>query len=124
MAQDIVVSMDDELKLSFEEVCKDIGISAASAIRIFAKRVARERKIPFELSAAPLDPFYSESNMAHLRRGIAAFQAGEFKEHDLIEVADDAWEDYLYWQTQDKKTLKRINRDNALHIFSCRGHYE
>ncbi len=20
-----------------------------------------------------------------------------------------AWEDYLYWQTQDKKTLKRIN---------------
>ncbi|MES2027385.1 MAG: Txe/YoeB family addiction module toxin [Pseudomonadota bacterium] len=21
----------------------------------------------------------------------------------------DAWEDYIYWQTQDKKTLKRIN---------------
>ncbi|MDO4711838.1 MAG: Txe/YoeB family addiction module toxin [Peptostreptococcaceae bacterium] len=22
---------------------------------------------------------------------------------------DEAWTDYLYWQTQDKKTLKRIN---------------
>ena len=22
---------------------------------------------------------------------------------------EDAWSDYLYWQTQDKKTLKRIN---------------
>lgn len=22
---------------------------------------------------------------------------------------DSAWEDYLYWQTQDKRTLKRIN---------------
>lgn len=22
---------------------------------------------------------------------------------------DIAWEDYLYWQTQDKKTLKKIN---------------
>jgi len=22
---------------------------------------------------------------------------------------DKAWDDYLYWQTQDKKTLKRIN---------------
>ena len=22
---------------------------------------------------------------------------------------DEAWEDYLYWQFQDKKTLKRIN---------------
>lgn len=24
--------------------------------------------------------------------------------------SDEAWEDYLYWQAQDKKTLKRINK--------------
>ena len=23
---------------------------------------------------------------------------------------DEAWEDYLYWQSQDKKTLKRVNQ--------------
>lgn len=23
---------------------------------------------------------------------------------------DEAWEDYVYWQTQDKKTIKRINQ--------------
>ncbi len=23
--------------------------------------------------------------------------------------SDKAWDDYLYWQTQDKKTLKKIN---------------
>lgn len=23
---------------------------------------------------------------------------------------DEAWDDYMYWQTQDKKTLKRINQ--------------
>ena len=23
---------------------------------------------------------------------------------------DKAWEDYLYWQTQDKKTLRKINK--------------
>lgn len=23
---------------------------------------------------------------------------------------DEAWGDYVYWQTQDKKTLKRINK--------------
>lgn len=29
----------------------------------------------------------------------------------MIKVWDEeAWEDYLYWQTQDKKTLKRINQ--------------
>lgn len=42
--------------------------------------------------------------------------------------------DYLYWQTQDKKTLKKINslladiqRNGAMQnivILSCRGHYE
>lgn len=26
-----------------------------------------------------------------------------------IAFAEDAWEEYLYWQTQDKKILKRIN---------------
>jgi toxin YoeB len=24
--------------------------------------------------------------------------------------SDEAWEDYLYWQTQDKKTLSKINK--------------
>jgi len=23
---------------------------------------------------------------------------------------DEAWEDYIYWQNQDRKTLKRINK--------------
>lgn len=26
-----------------------------------------------------------------------------------LEWVTSAWDDYLYWQTQDKKTLKRIN---------------
>lgn len=25
------------------------------------------------------------------------------------EWSDEAWDDYLYWQSQDKKTLKKIN---------------
>ena len=27
-----------------------------------------------------------------------------------LTFAKDAWKDYLYWQTQDKKTLRRINQ--------------
>ena len=26
-----------------------------------------------------------------------------------ITFTEDAWQDYLYWQKQDKKTIKRIN---------------
>ena len=39
-----------------------------------------------------------------------------------ISFAEDGWSEYLYWQTQDKKILKKINqllqsieRDGALH---------
>ena len=27
-----------------------------------------------------------------------------------LSFSEEGWEDYLYWQTQDKKTLKRINQ--------------
>ena len=40
---------------------------------------------------------------------------------------DRAWSDYLYWQTQDKKTLKRIvyyEQDDIIYIVSCKGHYD
>ncbi len=28
----------------------------------------------------------------------------------ILSFADDAWDDYLYWQEHDKKILKKINR--------------
>ena len=37
---------------------------------------------------------------------------------------DEAWNDYLYWQTQDKKTLKKINRllkDIDRNDYQCTG---
>ena len=88
MAQDVVIRMDEALSLQFGKVCDEIGLPISAAFLIFAKRVVRDRKIPFELSADP-DPFYSESNMAHLRRGIEDYNAGKFKQHDLIEAGDD-----------------------------------
>lgn len=27
----------------------------------------------------------------------------------LLQFTEDAWKDYCYWQSQDNKTLKRIN---------------
>lgn len=40
---------------------------------------------------------------------------------------DEAWEEYLYWQTQDKKTLKKINRlltDIDRNGYNCAGRPE
>ena len=38
--------------------------------------------------------------------------------------SDDAWEDYIYWQGQDKKTLKKINeliKDINRNGYTCKG---
>ena len=29
---------------------------------------------------------------------------------EILSWTKEAWSDYLYWQTQDRKTLKRINK--------------
>lgn len=44
--------------------------------------MTREKRIPFEVS---VDPFYKESNMEHLRRGVEALNDGKGVEHDIIE---------------------------------------
>ena len=54
----------------------------STAVNVFLKAVAREHRIPFELNA---DPFYSDSNMRHIKRGIEALDAGKGVEHELLE---------------------------------------
>ena len=84
MAQ-ISLRVDDEVKRGAEEALNDIGLSMSAAINVFLKKVAREKRIPFELS---VDPFYSESNMKYLEGILRDVKKGaaKFAEHDLIEV--------------------------------------
>ena len=84
MAQTLVnIRMDEELKKKMEQTCQELGMNMTTAITKFAKKMTREKRIPFDVS---IDPFYSESNMVHLRRGMEALNAGKGVEHDIIEV--------------------------------------
>ena len=86
MAQTVNVNfkLDSDVKKSMEQACSDMGLSMSAAFTIFAKKVGRERRIPFEVSA---DPFYSESNMRYLERIARDIREGKahFVEHKLIE---------------------------------------
>ena len=89
MAQAMInFRMDENLKKGMEQTCRDMGMSMTTAFTIFATKVCRERRIPFEVAADP-DPFYSEANMIRLRRAIADAKAGRLTEHELIEVSDE-----------------------------------
>jgi len=78
--------MDSEVKEQFEEFCSQVGISTSVAFNMFARAVLREKRLPFEVTTES-DPFYSESNLAHLRRGVAALNSGKGIERDFIEVS-------------------------------------
>ena len=61
MSQVLVnIRMDEELKASMERICHSLGMNMTTAFTIFARKMSREKRIPFEVS---VDPFYSESNM-------------------------------------------------------------
>lgn len=74
--------LDSTVKSDMELACRSLGLSMSTAFTIFAKKVAREQRIPFEVS---VDPFYSENNIDYLKRAIKALNAGEGVEHELIE---------------------------------------
>ena len=85
MAQAMInFRMDEELKKSMEETCKDLGLSMTTAFTIYAKKMTREKRIPFDVS---VDPFYSESNMAYLKKVVEDIESGKavLAEHELIE---------------------------------------
>ena len=63
----VSVRMDESLKRDFDAVCNELGMSMTTAITILAKKMTREKRLPFEVS---MDPFYSASNMAALNDSI------------------------------------------------------
>ena len=82
------VRMDAEVKKQFDAFCLEVGMNTTTAFNMFARAVLREKRLPFEVTTK-LDPFFqSESNIAHLRRGVAALNSGKGVEHEIIEVSE------------------------------------
>lgn len=83
MAQTLInFRMDEELKKSMESICQELGINMTTAFTIFAKKVTREKRIPFDLS---IDPFYSQSNMDAIAQSKEQIKQGKV----VIKTMDD-----------------------------------
>ena len=81
MAQTMVnFRMDEKLKEKMEKTCKDMGLSVTAAYTMFATKVTREQRIPFEVTA---DPFFSEENMDRLRKNMAQMEKTGGTAHEV-----------------------------------------
>ncbi|MBR0490851.1 MAG: type II toxin-antitoxin system RelB/DinJ family antitoxin [Clostridia bacterium] len=61
MAQTLVnIRMDEELKKNMDEICKELGITMSAAFNMFAKKMTREKRIPFDVSISDIKKENSE----------------------------------------------------------------
>ena len=67
------IRMDEVLKKDMEKTCQELGMNMTTAVTVFAKKMSREKRIPFEVS---IDPFYSDCNMARIKESIAQLNEG------------------------------------------------
>ena len=88
MAQAVNVNfrMDADLKRSMEETCSELGMSMTTAFIIFAKKVSREKRIPFEVS---VDPMYSEAFQEARRIAADPSVKGYTTMEELIEALEE-----------------------------------
>ena len=79
------IRMDEDLKKNFDYVCNELGMNMTTAITIFAKKMCREHRIPFDVS---FDPFYSDTNIKSLTESIRQLENGEvvIKTFDELET--------------------------------------
>ena len=71
----VTVRLEDKDKQELDAMCSEMGMSISTFFVIYAKKAIRERRIPFEIDA-PVDPFYSPSNMQALQESEQQYREG------------------------------------------------
>jgi DNA-damage-inducible protein J len=75
MAQTLInIRMDEDLKKSMEHTCQELGMNMTTAFTIFAKKMSREHRIPFDVS---VDPFYSQANIQAIKESVEQLKQGK-----------------------------------------------
>lgn len=72
----MTISIDDDLKDEFSNVCKEMGLTPSAAFGVFARAVVREQAIPFEVSAVSR----SDRSYAAARRATDAQIAAGYRD--------------------------------------------
>jgi DNA-damage-inducible protein J len=88
MAQSVVsVRMDENLKRDFDAICNELGLSMSTVVNVLAKKMTREKRVPFEVS---IDPFFSDLNMQALNESIREKEQGKVVVKTMSELDEMA----------------------------------
>ncbi len=83
----MTVRMDSKLKTSFDELCSQFGMSANTAMNIFAKAVVQRGRIPFDIRGDKCPVQLSGYQAFRKIRTLA--EDGSFPDMTLEEINDE-----------------------------------
>ncbi len=72
----VTLRMEDSVKDELDKMLESMGMNIATFYNIYTLRSLRDRRIPFDITAAE-DPFYSESNLKHLKNSKEQIKTGK-----------------------------------------------
>lgn len=84
----LTARVDEKDKVDFDTFCANVGLNVSTAVNLFVKAVLRENRIPFEITQIS-DPFFSETNMAYVKKSVQELREGKGTVHQLIEVDNE-----------------------------------
>lgn len=81
----VSIRMDDSLKKDFDNICNELGMTMSTAVIMLAKKMSREKRLPFDVS---IDPVYNEQTQAVLYETLHGI--GLSKAYDTIDEVREA----------------------------------
>ena len=85
----VSLRFEEDMKKELDSVCDEMGMNLTTFFMIYAKKVLRDRKIPFEIEAP--DPYFSDNNMRDVEESIKQIKEGRvfMKTMDELEAMEN-----------------------------------
>lgn len=72
----LTIRLDSDLKMQFDSLCEEFGMSTNTAFNIYVRQVVRNRRIPFTIEAPAKDDAMAKGRAAFYRMRQAVSDAG------------------------------------------------
>jgi DNA-damage-inducible protein J len=79
--------MEEAQKRQLDLIFADMGMNMSTGFNIYARKVLKSRKIPFEIKSE--DPFYSDSNIKRLKESVKQLEEGKTRYYEPKEVENE-----------------------------------
>ena len=84
----LTIRLDSDLKMQFDSLCEEFGMSTNTAFNIYVRQVVRSRRIPFAIEAPAKDDIMNKGHAAFYEMRQAAADAG-IQDMSLDEINEE-----------------------------------